>query len=664
MIRMKSFIALAIVIFPLLCQADADTTSLYKRFNNKAAGRAEQLEVLTKLTELHKFTPDSMFKYANLGIKLAVRLHQDGPLANFYHLLAVAKLNKSDFHGALIEINKAIAINQKLRDFRGMGRTIKIRAIIHYYQSDYEQAIKDFSGAIDNFARSGYRIDLPTCYIFMAEVSRKNDDEELGLSYDKKAYQTSLELDASVPKNDPARDIVDLNYIQSLGNLADYYGIKGDRKTELKYLNIALARSNKKQYYPTYLIYLANAAECEFKMGRKARGLMMAEQARKLAKENGEQRAEANALVKLMMMAGSIKEMLAFYHQGLDIAKSIENDQLIGNFYITKSDMLEQFGDYKNALAAHQLYIRTNDSVQKQNRKDRISKMETAFRLKENAYKLSISEQKNLQKDARIKRFIIAFASLGVLTGVFILLSYWIWKLNVRVRSQNKTLNSLNEFKDSMLQVIGHDVSGMLSAMGSIIHLLHYKQPPGEQQDEDLATLSILKQQAFELLDSLLIWGESDKNASYSVRSFSVRNALANDLQTIANMARFYHVDIEVNIDELMVDFHEQHFKFIVRNLALNSLKYAKQGYPVTLNIHREGEVISVMTTNRADEDNISRLKLVFSKLGDTKIERVGGAALALRLSLSLAEKNNAVVDFSERDGWVSLQMLLPVKKS
>lgn len=660
---MKIFLGIKLCLFMTFSNASAqvDTASLYRKFNATKGRTSQHMEIMFGLADMHKFTPDSMLKYASSGNRLATSLKDQQYVAKFSHLLAVAQLNKSDFKSALSAIDRSIAINQLRSDRKSLGRTLKIRAVIRYYQGDYEASISDFSQAIEEFDASGYRIDLPTCYTYLAELFRRNENEELGYQYDQKAYDVARELDLQISKSDPDRDIVELNLIQTTGNLADHFGKKGAKKTELRYLYQALAKSNHKKYYPTYLVYLGNAAECEYKLGNQAKGKAMALQARSLARTQGQQRAEANAQVKLMMMARNAKEMYSYHDPGLRLAKAIGNDQLIGNFYLIRAEMLEQFGDYKTALLIHKRYVDMTDSLSRDSQRDRISKMETAFRLKENTYRLLESENLNLAKDFRIKTYFWLTVLLAAATIISVALSLYIWNLSKRVKRQHQALTELNDFKNVMMNVIGHDVSGMLSAMGSLLYLIADGQPEDDQRSSDISTLTILRQEAYELLVSLMVWAEQGAKRVPSNRNLVVE-LLEPDLRTIINMSKFYKSKLITHIEPVDTDLPSPYFRFIVRNLVLNAMKYSPEASTVSLAISQEDGKLLVRVRNETGRVNLQRLRQLFDGTAGSSIRQTDGAALALKLSISLAEANGGKLEFEETGPVVRITLILPAE--
>ena len=227
------------------------------------------------------------------------------------------------------------------------------------------------------------------------------------------------------------------------------------------------------------------------------------------------------------------------------------------------------------------------------------------------------------------------------------------------IKKQAEELKEMNEAKDHMFSIIGHDLRGPLSYMKSIVDIL-------AQQDHDLdeetlqQNISSLKQntdQTFNLLENLLYWSRTQRGIMISEpEDFELQDIIEETLPLVQGSAASKNISIqsqktinlEVYADPNMV-------KTILRNLLANAIKFTHSGGNITINAEeKEDAMIAISVTDNGvgmseDEKNkIFQSNQFFTKYG-TNNEK--GSGLGLALCKDFAGKNKGDIYVNSQEG-------------
>ncbi|HPF93003.1 MAG TPA: HAMP domain-containing sensor histidine kinase [Tenuifilaceae bacterium] len=315
-------------------------------------------------------------------------------------------------------------------------------------------------------------------------------------------------------------------------------------------------------------------------------------------------------------------------------------------------------------------YTKLTDSIWFANNEDSIYQTNKHF----NIQKLEQRIQ-SYQKDAKIQNLlvesekgkkqnlIILVSVLIPLLIVVILLYKQLAKANAKLSQQNQQINQqneelsainnllsssqdklyrLNQTKDKLFSIIGHDLKSPLIAIKTLVN-----------EDEETLTskkakyISTTLTEQINLLNNILFWALSqDDSIEYNPQEFSIIDEVQSELNVAKMISEQKNIDLSVSIDKSIRIYTDHNmFLFIVRNLLSNAIRYTPSLGKVTINAKKLNErtILEVQDTGVGIEKerikNIFKAETFTSKKHKRDEE---GTGLGLVLCKEFADKMNA----------------------
>jgi two-component system, sensor histidine kinase and response regulator len=234
-------------------------------------------------------------------------------------------------------------------------------------------------------------------------------------------------------------------------------------------------------------------------------------------------------------------------------------------------------------------------------------------------------------------------------------------KTHLTLQYQKKMLEESNAFKDKVFSIIGHDLR---SPVGNIKTYIDAFLLSGIELNEHVATLlkdiSILSEQAFTLLENLLLWA---KNQSGKLTCQPV-NAIIPDLisDTVLfsqNQAGNKNITIiKQPMDKIEAFFDPDQIATVMRNLIWNAIKFTPHGGEIRIGaelIREAGKsLVKVIVEDNGigieieDQKKLFDPRAHFSTFG-TNNEK--GSGLGLQLCREFVEMNHGTIHVTSQPG-------------
>ncbi len=217
------------------------------------------------------------------------------------------------------------------------------------------------------------------------------------------------------------------------------------------------------------------------------------------------------------------------------------------------------------------------------------------------------------------------------------------------IKAQAQRLDELNNLKNKLLMVIGHDLRGPLGNLRNITDLFESGLITDEELRLVMKNMNPVVRGAELTLTNLLQW------ANNQIQGSGVTSVKVNLLPVVEEMEQTFKylldqkgIKFENKVSpktNLLVD--ETHLKVIFRNMVSNAIKFTPEGGSITIDaLHKDDQVmISIADTGvgikAEDIDRLWSNKTLFSKAG-TMGEI--GTGIGLQLCRELIELNQGKV--------------------
>lgn len=220
--------------------------------------------------------------------------------------------------------------------------------------------------------------------------------------------------------------------------------------------------------------------------------------------------------------------------------------------------------------------------------------------------KNELTEKELILKNRNLLLLWIFIIGLTVILG---LLFYFIRRLNqnkVRIEKINKELSEqsldlkvLNQSKENLISIIGHDLRGPLGNLKELLYMI--PNPDDVISAESMNILSLSQgsvEQMNDLLANLLVWAKSQKRKLLLDRqTFVLKEVVERVKDLYSSFISFQNIDLNIDIDKkIMVYADPDTVEIVIRNLINNSIKYSPPNSKIFLSaFQKDGKSVCIL---------------------------------------------------------------------
>ena len=245
--------------------------------------------------------------------------------------------------------------------------------------------------------------------------------------------------------------------------------------------------------------------------------------------------------------------------------------------------------------------------------------------------------------------------------GIFVIVG---WIITVQARDLSAKTKQ-NELKESILNILSHDLRTPLSTIHGTINLLLSDKKMTEKSKENLledinyASLR-MKRLITNLLDSTRL---TDKNFDLKLEWCDFEDIVGVALEEFSKKQSEDLLDIK--IDDMTLYWGDNTLLTqLMVNLIDNAIKYAKEDTIIKLEILNLNNFIKVTIFNESEDIDEKKLKNIFDKfyrLEDTN--DISGSGIGLAICKSIVKLHGGEIKASSKNSGVSIEINLPIMK-
>jgi signal transduction histidine kinase/Tfp pilus assembly protein PilF len=274
------------------------------------------------------------------------------------------------------------------------------------------------------------------------------------------------------------------------------------------------------------------------------------------------------------------------------ILLSLENKLVdeLQKTYKVLAEVYEAKGDIRAAYGELSKYLTLNDSLRSKEIKNRLSLLQGMF---ENDLKESEVELLKAQNETQATRLEFVNRTVWVISisGLLILgLVIWLFYLNKKTWNQNrdlaqksKELEEINQTKNKLFSIIGHDLRGPVGQVKSIVDLLIKGYLNKEEFDDLIHNLKKDVDSVYLTLNNTLKWSLSQMDGfKINQKELDLNELIDVSLIAVQTQLKEKNIniikDIEIQSNVLAdLDLME----IVLRNIFNNAIKFSKPGQTV-----------------------------------------------------------------------------------
>jgi len=610
----------------------------------------------------YRYQPDSVLKYANLGITHARSIAFDNGLSKLLFRKGIALMNKGLKNESLASLDEAEQLADKNGQFLVLANVNRVRGVLFYKTADYEQATANILRAISFYERNKVYVDLPICYSILASVNVATGNRDESYRYYFKSFNLIRSLlnraESSFSKED--WDKLHTNYIDLCVNIGNYYEHLDKADIALKYYELGLSKSFATTNYNAYLILMTNASKIYYAKGDISKARKMAQRALSLAREANLYREQSNALDHLGSFSDNFTQANQYFVEAIALARRAQDKDLLWKVLEHRANSAKKFGNYKFAFEAYQESKAIRDSIVTQENSVAINNLVSNHKLQDSTQKLKQVGFEHYKAKQRSNFYLLLFAATGTILFITFLFILRNRKLNKALNLRTDQLSALNTHKDRILSIMGHDLKGALADLHALAFLLkrHIGTPRQEELIEQLANV---QQSANEILDKLLLWGALDMHYDNFIAPFYPALALSSTINSTRGIAIARNIILTTDIPtDVEILGNEHHIEFILRNLLSNAVKYSDADQSVHVRLIKTNVAAIFEVENINQSASISSVNDFYANRQNISAESKGHG-IGLLLCKILADLDNYQLTASKEGNVVRTSLIIPL---
>ncbi|HSF54025.1 MAG TPA: tetratricopeptide repeat-containing sensor histidine kinase [Algoriphagus sp.] len=492
---------------------------------------------------------------------------------------------------------EADSLSQIIGDLSAQSRALENMGWIFYRQGQWQKSF-EFSEKGFNLAISANdQLQAARLMNNLGALYYEQHDYEMAVEQFRRGYELATQVDDLYTR------------IRSLNNIALSYTDANQLDSALIYSKqaISLNESSGSPYLTSFAhriigdVYLAR--------GNYDSAQILYQNSLSMAREQGVKSFEAGVLHRLghaYLLDGELNkaEELLLYSVGL-----CKENNFLDELSKTHRYLAQLYGTKGNIQKAYQHqseYLELSELLQDNANKDRLALLQNMFQsnLKESELELLKAQNENqAYRLATSKRYIIGFAIAAGLIGLLGIRLYFMNK-NIRsfnanllaqqrkieeqnqvLENQSAQLKGINETKNKLFSILGHDLRGPIAQVKSVVDMLLAGHLEKEEFEELLQVLNKDIDSVNFTLNNTLKWSMAQMegfNVNYS--TFDLREVVDNSVKLLEgsfkekNLAVFNQMGstVEVFADQDLIEV-------VVRNILNNAVKFSNSGDCVTI---------------------------------------------------------------------------------
>ncbi len=570
-------LAFSVCIAPHCAFSQEDVTQ-YKAAISGSANDSVKTSAYYHLSIHYEFiNKDSAIYYLKEGMAYCTAKKYRTGIAWMYLLNATFDQTEGRLDIATARLNDALTIFEENKNSYGMANVYKSLGLTYGKKEDYANAQKYVLLALEKGKELNDNEIIVSAYLKLGVINEKRDNLPKALDDYSKALLLSEKANAQKEKS------------TILNNIGIVHGKMGNMKKALAYFTQALEISNHSARDITTSVYaLTNLSIANNQLGNRPEARRNLEEALKIINKHKLQ----EEIARIFLLMGALYQedqpdtALRYFNQAYDKVKDGNNSinlrkEVLAAIYGSQ----KKLGNYKEALIALELSEHIKDSINSSNSSIEIANLETLYELKESQEK--VEKLKLEDKTRSLKNKIIVVFAIFLLFVVVVMFLHQrkLKKLNTLLSIREKDLDLNNRTKDKLFAIIGHDLRGPMVSGGALLEIIIDGLSDKDRSSE---LLNILKNQlkaASEVLEKLLLWGNSQiKGIKMASSSFQPFQLIADNVALLNNAMLAKNITLTNNIDHnLRVHGDANHFEFIFRNLLSNAIKFTFNGGSIIL---------------------------------------------------------------------------------
>lgn len=590
------------------------------------------------------FNLDSLYTLSKEGIELSEKANfKKGQIESLVNLAGYYS-EKGKIAEALPYLKKAYEIADQHQEFHLKVMVLNNLSTEYSYQGNYAEALKGYLQAIEIAEEFNYLKWLSIVNENIAELYISQKDYDQAMLFYHKVKLINEEIGNPI-------------YIaETMSNMASAYADMDELENAMFHINSSISTFEQEKS----LAWLAHCYEIKGKIYLKRNkfnwALYWYKQSEMLHEEVEDERAEItllNGMAKayLNLKNDSIAEVYAL--RAYDISNKMKYNTGIQEC----SKLLYKINKIKNnfetALGFHEVYQAASDSLAMKDNMKSLNMLKTKMEYERQKMELILQNEKALAKQ---KIYLYVFLIIMLIFLVIMLIvkrnEKIQKKLNDELLSNKKELekkqeylNDLNQTKNKLFSIVGHDLRGPIGAFQGLLRLFKEGEMTKEEFLNFVPKLKIDIDTISFTLNNLLSWGQTQMNGATTKPSVTkLYSVVEENIALLSEQADSKSIELINRIEpDCLIWADPNQLDIIIRNLLSNALKFTSNNGQIIIGAIQKLKNCEIYVKDNGLGMSEETMGRIFQK--DSTHTTYGtndekGTGLGLSLCKEMVEKN------------------------
>ncbi|WP_405415061.1 ATP-binding protein [Maribacter sp. Asnod1-A12] len=615
-------------------------------FNSKDTLYIHKLINLSYEYRFHNL--DSLITLSKQSLELSKKaIYINGEISS-YHAIGGYYSDKGKIDQAISYFTKAYNLAKKHQNHFLKVRTLNDLAKEYGYKGDYALSLKWYLAAIEIAEQNNFKNSVSIINDNIAHLYLEQKDYNQAMVFFKKSKAIHEEIGNPV------------YMAETLSNIASTYADMNELDYAMYNINSSISVFEKERILEWLAFSYEIKGKIYLKKNKNTWALYWYKQSELLHKEIEDDRGKVDLLngmteAYLNLKKDSIAEVYAL--NAFNLSKKIGLRSGIKNSAFQLFEIHKNKNEFEKSLWYHELYQVTYESLTLTGNEKALNMLKTKMEYDQQKQQLIIDNEKALAKQ---KIYIYVFIVILFIFSIIVFIIHRNQqeqkKLNLELRNKKADLeekqaylNELNQTKNKLFSIIGHDLRGPIGAFQGLLKL--FKE--GEMsKDEFLNFVPKLKVDIDTIsftLNNLLSWGQTQMNGSITKQTVTNLDSIVEEnMSLLSEIAEAKSITLINRIEpNCQIWSDPNQIDIIIRNLLSNALKFTPNNGQIIIGAIQKIKTCEIYVKDNGmgmSEEVIGKLFKKDSNHTTYGTNHEKGTGLGLSLCKEMVEKNNGKI--------------------
>ncbi len=597
-------------------------------------------------------------------------------------VMSQLKAGRSLFSASIVYGNEALSYLKSTDSLQYYALTSNI-SISYMHEHDTEKSLQYALAAKDFYHRNELYLELGICLNNIGELYREQfKDFEMA----EKHYRKAVEINRS----HGFKAGLAANYL----NLALTFDGMQEMDSALEYINLAVKLRREIGDVGGLALVYNTLGQISLHNGDIEAARKAFSETIQISKEHQIYPGLFHGntgLGKTYSKIGAYTVAKTYFEIGLETAKNLNSKPMMADSHKSLYELEREDGNFQSALNHFEAYNAYSDSIRMKENENEFAGLRTRYETDLANTENMLLKANQASQNAEIRRQRITSIALWLVLGLVLVITLILYVgykrrskslkkeagLHRELQSQHHTvqiqkeeLTELNDLKNNIFSVMGHDLKAPLTSISSLVNLIN----KGDLEPEEFANLirHLDKETKAGLisLQNILIWSQAKaRNGKTDIEELSVSAVVNECLKNSKRQIENKELQVFTNWEHAAtISADKNQFKSIAFNLISNAIKFSPKGGKIMLQTFKDshGTYFTVRNTGeQISEELISKINNSHKINSQRGTQGEKGTGVGLRIVNDFAELHGGYLKFrAVETGGTEVEVFFPFEKS